>query len=164
MSKKVGIVLAVVGAILLLCCLGGIFFTKSVTAKIFESVDKDKAFVATALNATAKTWDEEAFATFADESFNTPTRREETRKLFATLKQKLGPMLSLEEVIDDKKSFKADNSGTTQGFFVTLHANAKFQKGTGVFTVTVKNLKDQIKITDIHLDPLPGAKSESKTP
>lgn len=157
MNKKVGIVLAVVGALLLLCCLGAIFFTKGVAEKVTETINRDHSFVEKALNATAKTWDEEEFSKYAEASFNTPARREETRKLFATLKKNLGAMTSLEKPVEEKKSFKADSSSADPGFLVTLTAKAKFEKGGGVFTVTVKNYKAQTKITDIHLDPLPGS-------
>lgn len=141
------------------CCLGGIFIAKGVATKLTETLNNDHLFVEEALTATGKTWDEKRFSGYADDSFNTPARREETKKLFATLKSKLGMLTSLEKPVEEKQSFKADSTSADPGFFVTLKAKAKFEKGNGIFTVTVKNYKSKAKIVDIHLDPDPGSKT-----
>ncbi len=163
MNKKVGIGLAVFLALLVICCTGIFFFFKTATGKIMETVSKDQVFVANVLKSTTKNWDENEFSKFADDSFNTPDKREETRKLFATLKKNLGALVELGEVTTGTKAFKANNEGNGQGFFVSLTAKAKFEKGNGVFTVVVKNFKEQMKITSISLDPdkpqAPGTKS-----
>jgi hypothetical protein len=153
MNKKVGIVLAVFAALLVLCCLGGFFYVKSVADKITGVVAKDQVFVANVLKSTTKNWDENEFSKFADESFNTPEKREGTRKQFALLKQKLGPLVSLGEVVPDSKAFRANTGGKANGFFVSMTAKAKFEKGDGVFTVVVKNYQDKMTITSIGIDP-----------
>jgi hypothetical protein len=104
------------------------------------------------------------FSKFADDSFNTPEKREETRKLFATLKKNLGPLVELGEVTTGAKAFKANNQGNEQGFFISLTAKAKFEKGNGVFTVVVKNYKEQMKITSISLDPDKATPPDSNKP
>ena len=162
MSKKIGIIFAVLAGLLVLCCLGGGFYLKSFAGRVNEIITKDQAFVSKVLNSTAKTWDEKEFSPFADDSFNTPTRKAETQKLFATLKQKLGPLVTLGEVIPDKKAFRANSDARGQGFFVSFTAKAKFERGTGVFTVMVRNRKDQMKVYDISLDPERPSNSSNK--
>lgn len=162
MSKKIGIIFAVFAGLLILCCLGGFFYLKGIANRITDVVKKDQAYVTLALNSTASTWDEKEFAPYADASFNTPQKRAETQKLFGTLKQKLGRLIKLGGVVPDTKTFRANSDGTGQGFFVTLTAKATFEKGTGVFTVTVKNVKDQVKIYNISLDPERPSNSSHK--
>ena len=159
MSKKVGIILAVLAAIMVLCCAGGFFFFKGFANKIVETSAKDQAFIATALTATAKTWDEKVFSTYADENFNKPEHRESTRKQFANLQKKLGSLVSLQKAVEQKRAFNADSNMPSPGFYITYKANAKYEKGDGVFTVTVRNSKNEIKITDIGLDPVGPAKT-----
>jgi hypothetical protein len=154
MNRKIAVVFAVFMGLLVLCCSGIFFYVKSVTSKITDLVIKDQKFVSNVLQSCTKNWDENEFSKFADPSFNTPEKRQETRKLFATLKQNLGPLVTLGEVTTDKKTFRAASDNTAQGFFVALKAKAKFQKGEGVFSVTVKNFKDKETIFAIGLDPV----------
>lgn len=154
MGKKIGVVVAVLGGIFLLCCLGGFFFFRNVFGQLRETVKTDQTFVETALKATAKNWDEKDFAIYADESFNTPERKAETRKLFATLKEKLGPLVSLGEVKAQRRGgFHSVSEGPKAGFYVTFDVKAKFQKRDGVFEVTVRNNKDHHSISAISLNP-----------
>ncbi len=153
MNKRAGIVWVIAATVLVSCCLGTFFFAQSFTKRVGETITKDQKFVTTALNSSAKNWDESKFAKFADESFNEPAKREATQKLFATLKQNLGGLLSLGEVTVNKDVSRANNNGTAQGFFLSFTAKAKFENGDGIFSVTVKNLKDQMKIFTISLDP-----------
>jgi hypothetical protein len=95
MGKKVGIASAIFIGVIILCCLGGGFTVRQFLGRIKETVTKDQTFVRTALTATAKNWDEKDFSIFADDSFNEPSKKEETRKLFVTLKEKLGTLVSL---------------------------------------------------------------------
>ncbi|MEI8281829.1 MAG: hypothetical protein WCG75_05450, partial [Armatimonadota bacterium] len=131
MSKKTGIILAVILFVALLCCSGTFLFMKNVMTKVNEAVVSDQKFVATVLKATASKWDESAFSPYADDSFNTPEKREETRKQFETLNKNLGPLVSLGEVVQDMKALRANNTGIEKGFFVSFTAKAKFAKGTG---------------------------------
>jgi hypothetical protein len=156
MNKKIGTILAVFALFLVLCCLGGFFYIKQVADRINKVIAKDQAYVTQALNTTAKSWDEQIFSTFADDTFNTPAHRAETKKQFAMLKDKLGMLVNLGEVTTDKKSFKANN-GSAQGFYVSFTATAKFEKGNAVFSVTVKNLNEQMRIFDISVNPLKSA-------
>jgi hypothetical protein len=153
MSKKTGIILAVIVFIAILCCSGTFMFMKNVMTKVNETVVNDQKFVATVLKATAAKWDENAFSPYADDTFNTPAKREETRKQFESLNKNLGPLVSLGEVVQDMKALRANNTGVEKGFFVSFTAKAKFEKGNGVFSVTVKNLQNQTKIYAIALNP-----------
>lgn len=153
MNKKVGIGLAIFAGLTLFCCLGVFFYLKSTIAKITDVMAKDQVFVANVLKSTTKNWDEAEFSKFADETFNTPEKREGTRKLFLTLKKNLGPLETLGEVIPNGKSFQANNNGASKGFLITLTAKAKFEKGNGIFTVVVKNHQEKMTITSISLDP-----------
>ena len=153
MNKKAGIVWVIAALVLISCCLGTFFFAQSFTKRITETMAKDQKFVTTVLTSCTKTWDEDLFSKSADESFNTPAKRAETQKLFATLKEHLGGLVSLGDVTFSKEASRSNNNGTAQGFFVSFTAKAKFEKGNGIFTVTVKNIKDQMKIYTIGLDP-----------
>jgi hypothetical protein len=156
MNKKFGIVAAVLGGILLLCCLGGFFFINGALSKVGETIKADQAFLDKALKATAKNWDESEFSLYADESFNTPEKRETTKKLFSTLKQRLGSLVSLGtiEPLTRGRAFRTGTQkGADQGFFVSFRAKAKFEKGNGVFEVMVKNNKDKHTIYEISLNP-----------
>ena len=167
MNKKVGIGLTIFAALVLLCCIGGIFTLKSAAAKLTEVISNDQIFVTKVLQASATTWDENEFSKFADESFNTPASREKNKKLFLTLSKNLGPLVSLSEVMPGSKSLKANTDGNGNGFFVTLTAKGKFEKGEGVFTVVVKNVKEKMTIMAISLDPVqPDTKTNpaSNTP
>lgn len=152
MNKKVGIAITVFAALMLFCCLGFVFTLKSATAKITEVITRDQTFVATVLKATAKDWDEGEFSKYADSSFNSPARREETKKLFASLKKNLGVLVSLGEVTPGSKVL-GSNNGASNGLFISLTAKAKFEKGDGIFTVVVKNVKEKMTVTAISLDP-----------
>lgn len=154
MNKKVGVVAAIFLGVMVLCCLGSLFMARQAFNKVRETVTKDQEFVAKALEDTAKTWDEKAFATYADESFKTPDKQEQTKKLFVTLKEKLGPLVKLGEVkVLNRSAFRSSTNGDAQGFFVSFRAAAKFQKRDGVFDVTVRNYKDQKTIFAISLNP-----------
>lgn len=156
MNKKFGIIAAVIGGLLLVCCLGGFFFINGALGKVRDTIKADQAFLDKALKATAKDWDEKEFSLYADESFNTPEKREATKKLFASLKQRLGSLetLGAVEPAGGKGSFRAGTQkGADQGFFVSFRAKAKFQKGNGVFEVMVKNNKDKHTIYEISLNP-----------
>ena len=153
MNKRAGIVWVIAATVLVSCCLGTFFFAQSFTKRVGETIAKDQKFVATVLNSSAKNWDEGEFSKFADESFNAPAKREATKKLFSTLKQHLGGLVSLGEVTINKDASRSNNNGTTQGFFMSFTAKAKFEKGNGIFNVTVKNIKDQMTIYTIGLDP-----------
>jgi len=154
MGKKVGIIAAVVGGIILLCCLGGIFFARNVIGQLKETVAKNQTFVGTALMATAKNWDEKDFAIYADESFNKPENKKKTQELFATLKEKLGPIVSLGEIKPLRQnSFRTNDKGDNKGFFVKFEVPAKFQKRDGVFEVTVRNNRERQTIFAISLNP-----------
>jgi hypothetical protein len=153
MNKKVGIALTAFAAMLLLCCLGFFFTLRSATKKITEVIAKDQVFVSNVINSTAKNWDENEFSKFADDTFNTPEKRAETKKLFLTLKKNLGPLVSLGEVAPGAKAFRPTTDGDGNGFLVSLTAKAKFEKGDGIFTVVVRNVKEKMTITSISLDP-----------
>ena len=154
MGKKVGVASAIFVGLIILCCLGGGFTIRQFLGRIKETVSKDQTFVRTALTATAKNWDEKDFSIYADDSFNQPSKREETRKLFATLKDKLGPLESLGTVeLPRSNGFRPANDGSSKGLFLTFIVKAKFQKRDGVFEVTIRNNKDHQAIYAIGLNP-----------
>lgn len=154
MNKKFGIAIAIFLGCLLLCCGGMLYAGNTAFRRIRETVAADRVFVRNALTATAKNWEEADFAPFADDAFNAPDKKEQTRKLFATLKEKLGSLETLDEpVVQRQGAFRSSNTGENRGFYVTFKVHAKFAKRNGIFEVTVRNTKDKKYISDISLNP-----------
>ena len=60
--------------------------------------------------------------------------------------------MSLGEVTPGSKVL-GSNKGASNGLFISLTAKAKFEKGDGIFTVVVKNVKEKMTVTAISLDP-----------
>ncbi len=168
MNKKIGITFAVFFGILVLCCLSAVFYVRQFGEKLMTTTSKNKSFVKLALTDTAKTWDEKKFAVYADDLYNQPDKKVETEKLFKTLNENLGPLVSLEEPeSDSRKPFHTESTGPNKGFYVNFIVHAKFTKRTGVFTVSVRNTNNKMTISAISLDPessVTGANNNAPKP
>jgi hypothetical protein len=151
MSKKTGIIFAVVISVLLLCCGGVFFMTRSTIERVKETFQMNRDFVATSLEKTGKTWDEAVFAEFADVAFLTPEGRDGTKKRFAIFKQKLGTLKSLGKVTDVPQSIVTKSGEKDRGFYLSFTVDAEFEKGKGKFEVTVRNDGPKPKIFSIAL-------------
>jgi hypothetical protein len=80
MNKKTGIILASVIGVLVLCCGGVFYLTRTTLERVKETVQQNRNFVATTLEKTGKSWDESVFAEVADSAFLTPEGRDGTKK------------------------------------------------------------------------------------
>ncbi len=151
MNKKTGIILASVIGVLLLCC-GGVFYTtKSTVERIQKLVQGNRELVAVALDKTGKTWDEAVFAEYADDAFLTPEGRAGTKKRFEVFNHKLGKMKSLGKVSDVPGSSSLKPDGPNKGYHMTFSADAEFEHGKGKFEVTIRNDGPKSKIYAIAL-------------
>lgn len=151
MNKKTGIILASVIGVLVLCC-GGVFYvTRSTIQKVKETIQTNRELVASSLEKTGKTWDEAVFAEYADTAFLTPEGREGTKKRFAVFNQKLGKLKSLGKVMDVPGSVSTKSGPADRGFYLSFTADAEFEKGKGKFEVTVRNDGPKAKIYAIAL-------------
>ena len=95
MNKKTGIILASVIGVLVLCCGGVFYLTRSTLERVKETIQQNRDFVATTLDKTGKSWDEAVFSEVADSAFLTPEGRDGTKKRFAIFNKKLGKLKSL---------------------------------------------------------------------
>lgn len=152
MNKKTGIILAAAIGVMVLCCGGVFYLTRSTLERVKETIRQNREFVATSLEKTGKTWDEAVFADFADTAFLTPEGRDGTKKRFAIFKQKLGTLKSLGKVEDVPQSLVTKSGEKDRGFYLSFTADAEFEKGKGKFKVTVRNDGPKPKIFSITLN------------
>lgn len=154
MNSKTGIALVVVGGVLVACCGGGFFLAKSATEQVQKTISKNKEFVKESLSQIGATWDPKVFDKYADASFKSDEKNARTEKMFVVFKQKLGKLQLLEEVEPDqsKKPFEIVSAQGKQAFLSRLTAKAKFEKGEGVFKVTVQNIANTQSILEIALN------------
>ena len=87
MNKKTGIILASVIGVLVLCCGGVFYLTRTTLERVKETIAANRSFVASSLEKTGKSWDEAVFAEFADKEFLTPEGRDGTKKRFAWIRR-----------------------------------------------------------------------------
>lgn len=139
MNKKTGTILAVLIGVLLVCCGGVFYLTRTAFEKVKDAYKMNREFVASALNDTAKSWDEAVFAKYADKEFLTPEGKDGTKKRFAVFNQKLGKLKTLGPVKDLPGSSVAKSGEADRGFYLSFSADAEFEKGKGKFEVTVRN-------------------------
>jgi len=104
MNKKTGIILASVIGVLVLCCGGVFYLTRSTLERVKETIQQNRDFVAMTLEKTGKSWDEAVFSEVADSAFLTPEGRDGTKKRFAIFHKKLGKLKSIGKVEDVPQS------------------------------------------------------------
>jgi hypothetical protein len=152
MNKKTGIILASVIGVLVLCCGGVFYLTRTTLERVKETIQQNRNFVATSLEETGKSWDEAVFAEVADSAFLTPEGRDGTKKRFAIFNKKLGKLKSLGKVEDVPQSLVTKSGEKDRGFYLTFTADGVFEKGKGKFKVTVRNDGPKPKIFAIALN------------
>lgn len=152
MNKKTGIILASVIGVLMLCCGGVFYLTRTTLERVKETIALNRSFVATSLEKTGKSWDEAVFAEFADKEFLTPEGRDGTKKRFAIFNQKLGKLKTLGKVEDVPQSLVTKSGEKDRGFYLSFTADGEFEKGKGKFKVTVRNDGPKPKIFAIALN------------
>lgn len=149
MKKKTVIAAGVVGGIMLLCCGGSFFLVSRTIGEVRDRIASSAKFAKEAVTKTASKWDEADFSFYAGPEFNTPEKKERTKKMFAVFKAKLGSIVSVE---DFQPARRRSIETSKQGLDIRLMADATFEKGKGKFEVTVRNQKDRKFITDITLN------------
>lgn len=152
MNKKTGIILASVIGVLMLCCGGVFYLTRTTLERVKETISLNRSFVATSLEKTGKSWDEAVFAEFADKEFLTPEGRDGTKKRFAIFNQRLGKLKTLGKVEDVPQSLVTKSGEKDRGFYLSFTADGEFEKGKGKFKVTVRNDGPKPKIFAIALN------------
>ena len=140
---------AVVGGAILLCCGGSIFLVSRTVGEVRDRILASAQFAKEAVTKTGKNWDEADFAFYAGPEFNTPEKKERTKKMFGVFKSKLGSLVSVE---DFQPMSRRAVEASDRGFDVRLVAKAKFEKGEGKFEVVVRNTKEKKFVTDISLN------------
>ncbi|MEI7575295.1 MAG: hypothetical protein WCK51_00250 [Armatimonadota bacterium] len=152
MNKKTGILLASLIGVLVLCCGGVFYLTRTTLERVKETIASNRSFVATSLEKTGKSWDEAVFAEFADKEFLTPEGRDGTKKRFAIFNQKLGKLKTLGKVEDVPQSLVTKSGEKDRGFYLSFTVDGEFEKGKGKFKVTVRNDGPKPKIYSIALN------------
>jgi hypothetical protein len=150
-SKKTGVILTVLSAVLVLCCVGGFFVTNNAFKQIKKTVAEGGEFVTTALKETGRKWDPVVFSQYADEERNTASEKQKTSKMFDVFRVKLGALKSLGAPETSRKQFSQSRDDRST-FLVGYNVKAKFEKGDGVFEVVLRCTMKTKKILTIRLD------------